>query len=165
MPESKTAVFLNYADGVPLANLTRDQAERLLDFVENELVQSDATRELADGLRRVLREYERRGVTMTDDTIERLRAKAWTESGSNPIVELHHAEAAVREAGAECGDLAQLLGEAIEREKALEAEVAQLRKAGNALADLIHRSPYGESHRAAYRAWQALRGEGDGHAT
>jgi len=41
--------------------------------------------------------------------------------------------AAVREAGAECDSLAQLLGEAIEREKALEAENARLREALDAI--------------------------------
>lgn len=45
---------LNFADGQPLATLTESQAEHLLDFVENDMVQDDGARELADGLRRSL---------------------------------------------------------------------------------------------------------------
>jgi len=78
---------------------------------------------------------------MTDDIIERLRAKAWTESGSNPIVELHHAEAAVREAGAECDaeitTARHALLDARLEVTALRAENARLREAGNALAEFI----------------------------
>lgn len=45
-------LLLNFADGTPWANLTLDQARQLLDLVENDFVQSDPIRELADGLRR-----------------------------------------------------------------------------------------------------------------
>ena len=62
--------------------------------------------------------------TTTDDIIERLRAKAWTEwPGSDPIVELQHAEAAVREVQAENDLMSEELYAANEREKALEAAI------------------------------------------
>ena len=62
---------------------------------------------------------------MPESILERLRAKAWGEDGPHRkrAVHLEVAEAAVREAGAECDDLARLLDEAIEREKALEAKI------------------------------------------
>jgi len=72
------------------------------------------------------------GGAMTDEPIiDALTAKAWGEDGPHRkrAVHLEVAVAALREAGAECDDLAQLLHEAIEREKALEAENARLREA------------------------------------
>ena len=68
---------------------------------------------------------------MPESILERLRAKAWGEDGPHRkrAVHLEVAVAALREAGAECESLAQLLHEAIEREKALEAENARLREA------------------------------------
>lgn len=54
--EDERRLALDFADGQPLATLTESQAEHLLDFVEQDMVQTDGTRELADGLRRALAE-------------------------------------------------------------------------------------------------------------
>lgn len=59
--EYDRGLALNFADGQPLATLTKHQAEHLLDFVENDMVQTDGVRELADGLRRKLAEMQDEG--------------------------------------------------------------------------------------------------------
>ena len=105
---------------------------------------------------------------MTDESIiDALIAKAWGEDGPHRkrAVHLEVAVAAVREAGAECDDLAQLLGEVIEREKALEAENARLREAGNALAEALDHGRYTADPTCrkcnALAAWRRVAGEAE----
>ena len=109
------------------------------------------------------------GGAMTESIIDALTAKAWGEDGPHRkrAVHLEVAVAAVCEAGAECDDLAQLLGEAIEREKALEAENARLREAGNALAASLGDASeviggaWWKDHEDAVAAWQRVAGEAE----
>ena len=42
--EDERRLALNFADGQPLATLTESQAEHLLDFVEQDMVQTDGNR-------------------------------------------------------------------------------------------------------------------------